>query len=269
MPGPGTYEPANVVNFGRSSRREDDERPSAWARSKSARMPGETASDAGGGEGSFEYNPQDASKPTVASKASAMASPSMQSQRGHGIHSSNPEPRLARLPFHQQAINASSPGPGYYDSLTDGTIAKTLKDGSIPSKGRGLASTAFRSSTPQHATTGPIVSALAVPPPGAYDAPISHLGSASSSRSGDMSKLLFASKQERFPPTVTIGTDVNVGPGTYNPETSQVLQEERHGGGKEGARSYPFSSTDRRYRSGKTGPGEHDVYVAADGRVYQ
>ena len=84
-----------------------------------------------------------------------------------------------------------------------------------------------------------------------------------------MSKLLFASKQERFPPTVTIGTDVNVGPGTYNPETSQVLQEERHGGGKEGARSYPFSSTDRRYRSGKTGPGEHDVYVAADGRVYQ
>ena len=88
-------------------------------------MPGEAKSADGNGEGSFEYNPCNTCKPTVACKAAAVSSPSVQSQRGHGIHSANPQPRLARLPFHQGVINASAPGPGSYDFASEGTIAKT------------------------------------------------------------------------------------------------------------------------------------------------
>ena len=64
--------------------------------------------------------------------------------------------------------------------------------------------------------------------------------------------------------------DANVGPGTYQPGKSTAeVQEDRLSGGKDGARSFPFNSTDRRYRTGKMGPGELDVYVSHDGRVYQ
>ena len=210
------------------------------------------------GDSAFAYNPVCG---TVASRAAAASSPSMQSQRGHAIHSSNPQPRLARLPFNQGVLNSSLPGPGFYDSVTEGTIAKALRD----THSKGLASTSFRSSTPQHNPPVPASQAVA-PAPGSYDVELK-----STSRSGgDMSRIVFASKQERFPPHETRGTDMNVGPGTYQPGKSTAeAQEDRLAGGKDGARSFPFNSTDRRYRTGKTGPGELDVYVSHDGRVYQ
>ena len=49
---------------------------------------------------------------------------------------------------------------------------------------------------------------------------------------------------------------------------AEKAASERGVGGKVGARSYPFSATDRRYRTGRTAPTELDVYVSADGRVY-
>lgn len=255
LPGPGAYDPESVASFGRSSRRQDDERASPWARSTSARMPPDVPSASG--DSAFAYNPVCG---TVASRAAAASSPSMQSQRGRGIHSSNPQQRLARLPFNQGVTHSSQPGPGYYDSVTEGTIAKALLD----KQKKGLASTSFRSSTAQHNPPAPASQSVG-PAPGSYDTEPK-----STNRTGDMTRILFASKQERFSPHETRGTDANVGPGTYQPGKSTAeVQEDRLSGGKEGARSFPFNSTDRRYRTGKTGPGELDVYVSHDGRVYQ
>ena len=218
------------------------------------------------GSGGKAYDPVHASKPPLALKAAALSSPSAQSQRGKGFFSSNPEPRLARLPFHQGVTQAHLPGPGTYEPFYEDTIRKAIRDGEKEHQGRGLASTSFRSTTPQHVPHLTASQAL-VPPPGTYDTETAK--NVTASNSGDMSRLIFASKTKRFTPHNVHGTSESIGPGSYDPMASIAkVQEDRLAGGKEGARSYPFSSTDRRYRTGKSGPGEHDIYVSSDGRVY-
>ena len=75
----------------------------------------------------------------------------------------------------------------------------------------------------------------------------------------DLSRTIFASKQERFP-SAQPTTSTEVGPGSYSPAVGEAQAKERGHGGKNGAMSYPFSATDRRYRTGRQGPGPNDIY---------
>ena len=80
-------------------------------------------------------------------------------------------------------------------------------------------------------------------------------------KSGDAANLIFASKQERFivDPTTT---SEDIGPGTYNADSGEKAAQLRSPGGKVGAPSYPFASTDRRYRSHQMAPNENDIWEA-------
>lgn len=256
VPGPGWYE-TDVVSFGKSSTSHvgDVHRKSWWALSASARLPEPTA-DEMGRAAPGEY----AAKPALAAKVSATASPSVHAQRGCSWHSDASAARLIKLPFHQGVAPGSefSPGPGAYNPIDpDACGASGGSAASRPggSSKRGLSSTVFRSTTPQHGDPPP----EANPGPGAYRVDgLSKVG-AFTSRDGDASNLPFASRTERFPPTIN-STSVSVGPGTYSPDVSEHRTKERgNGRGKLGAQSYPFSSTDRRYRKAPTGPSDADV----------
>ena len=212
------------------------------------------------------YNPHSGAKATVADRAAAAASPSTLSQKGMAWNTGAERVTLTRLPFRQN-IDPMTPGPAAYQEYEElhGSIARETRKASVSGVARtkGAASVGFRSSTPQRAPTEPLERDRA-PPPGAYD---TDPGWLTKSRTGDPARLLFASRQDRFveePPR----TLACVGPGSYDPAASEHAAKDRSLGGKEGARSYPFNATDRRYRKGKTAPTELDVYMSADGRVY-
>jgi hypothetical protein len=240
-----------VMNsFGRSSHViSSDALPSAWARSTTPRMP-DAEAECVFGAAPGEYYPTHAAKPSVAFGASAQASPSVQSQRGHSWHSASPQQRLSNLPNNQGAQRLETPGPGAYNATA--ADPRTARE---PRWKGGLASTSFRSTTAQH---DPGAGALANgPPPGAYDAELDRWAASMNSskmKSGDLARTVFASKSERFPKDEQ-STSVGVGPGTYSPDVGERGARERAPGGKAGAKSFPFSSTDRRSRKLLMEPG--------------
>ena len=249
-PGPGAYDTCEVDKCGRSATtsRHGNMAPSPWALSTTARLPEATPEEQRRGAPG-EYNP---SVPTVSERASAHASPSVHSQRGYNWHSDSLEQRLARLPFHQGVRDGSgaTPGPGAYNP--EDTDPRCGLSGN--SNGRGLATTSFRSKGPQHGPPEPVNA----PPPGTYE---TEPGCFQSAKSGDFSRLLM-DKSDRFPPNVS-NTGPSVGPGSYSPDVGEKKAKERKGAGKQGAQSYPFSSTDRRLGSGRRKLGnENHVYEA-------
>ena len=263
-PGPGSYDAADrhgrraawaptsegSPSFSRSSFRE-----SAWARSGIDRLP--PPEPAAAGDVLNEYNPHDVARPSIACAASAGASPSMHSQRGSAWRATSSQPRLSRsTPFYQSASSQGldSPGPGHYEA-TPGTIAHALRQSKA--KQRGLASTSFRSSSPKHAPLPSPGSSVATPAPGAYAT--DNVGRSEGKERGVRSA--FDSKLERFP-QAPLATGARVGPGTYDLLEGERQARERisASSGLEGAQSFPFSSTDRRYRTARTGPSDSYVY---------
>ena len=264
VPGPGSYTQGDIAtSFGRSSKFEDggaSSRGSPWARSTSSRMEPLPKERTDPSQATYPGQ-YDADHHTIACTASAKSSPSVQSQRGMGIHSSNPAARLGpRTPFHQGLAEKSgtvhTPGPGAYNpNLSDPRSLSSLEGQSK----KGLAGIGFRSKTEQH---NPGEKYEHGPPPGHYTADLttSSIGG-KSAKSGDAANLIFASKQERFivDPTTT---SEDIGPGTYNADSGEKAAQLRSPGGKVGAHSYPFSSTDRRYRSHQMAPNENDIWEA-------
>ena len=251
VPGPGAYDSADVDNLGRSARA-IKHAPSPWALSTAARLPDATTSEWHMGGAPGEYTPVIATKPMVSERASATASPSMHSRRGYMWHSATPHVRLDHLPFNQGVKEGSeaTPGPGAYNPTEHDPRCATSGNG------RGVASTSFRSTTPQHNPAFPATA----PPPGAYD--VDAGWAQTSSKVGSFSRLTFASKTDRFAQQ-TSSTGTSVGPGSYSPDVGEIKAKARGVGGKQGAQSYPFSSTDRRLGKGRRMlQNENDVYEA-------
>lgn len=226
-PGPGAYEPANALQFATAKSFMND-RPSPWALSKSHRLPSTaTCGDPNAAPGEYDA----ASKQSLAAKTSAAASPNANAQQGFGWRTgSASRERMFRLPYHQHVVN-DGPGPGHYHSakLPHTIACATSGEDAVRGTARGLGGVGFRSTTPQHGP--PLASSQATPPPGAYDV---EPGWLNTSRSGDFSRVLFASKADRFGPTPQT-TDHNVGPGSYSPESGERQAQERFQAGKDGA----------------------------------